>query len=147
MYVNVQLDDAPSIRRPFVKVQTATFVGAYYESINAWLSDPPDPRVHVIRSPDPADGPYQLGRKPLQPPLQGAIPLTAPTTAQNLRLTSLCIIVFYFFGVILSGDNQIFDRGTDLAHRFLRKLRIPCAMFRDDTQPRFFASCPGKGIL
>lgn len=74
MYFTVQLDAGPSVWRSFVKVQSATFVGTYYESIKAWLSDPPDPSVDVIRSPEPIDGPYQLGKKPAQLPLKDAVP-------------------------------------------------------------------------
>jgi len=73
LYVTVRVSAPPSIWRSFVRVQSATLEGTYYESVNAWLTDPPDPSI-VIRNPVPIDGPYEFGKKPTQLPLQGSVP-------------------------------------------------------------------------
>ena len=74
MYVTAHLDAPPSMWRRFVTVQDASFIGTYYESTNAWLSNPPDPSIDGVRSPEYIGGPYQFGMKPAQLPLRGAIP-------------------------------------------------------------------------
>ncbi|MBS3986163.1 MAG: hypothetical protein KGZ66_11255 [Selenomonadales bacterium] len=98
LYITVRFNAPPSIWRAFVKVQSATLEGTYYESVDAWLTDF-DPSI--VRMPVPIDGLCDFGEKPAKLPLQGAVPPLNilleihPTRTYDGSKTAFTITVYY----------------------------------------------------